>query len=445
MECDICGRPHDVKRLPFLCAVDTRNQIYEGRINHLRTLIESEGLRNEIQNLLGGRAEPTRDALDELKAQQTMSEQRTTEILDAADKLRNEIQAARDELKRKKAAVSRRRGDLASASDGVEERRARQLKEVEKSTQMLKFRWSQSAEDMASTRSFLCEEAAYLYGLRKVTRKGSKSPEYQIGKVPVIDLLSMNDLPPELITASLGHVSHLLTLASHYLAVRLPAEVTPPHRDYPFPTVMALSPSYRHPNLSFPGTSGMTTPVSSTINTGSRNAPKPRVLHLSKPLPQLLKDDPSAYSHFLEGVALLAYDIAWLCNSQGIHVGDRSPFEEVCQIGRNLHTLLVQTPAQQPRPPTEENPNTTWLGRYSHGTMFYSLAGAEGAEVIKAFKVPSPVKLADKLRRKLLGDAAGPDWEVLEDDAWRIEDIPTEELPDGVKKNANTRGWTKVR
>lgn len=462
MQCDICGRPHDAKRLPFLCAVDTRNQIYEGRMKHLQVLIESEGIRNELHSLLHQDSGKGGDTVEALKAQQAMSEQRTTEILDAADKLRNDIKNARDEIRSKKSEVSRRKGDLASAKDGVEKRRGKQLNEMEKSTQMLRFRWSQSAEDMASTRSFLCAEAAHLYGLKKISKKGSKNPEYQVGKVPVIDLLSMNgksslqssqlhckltsaELTPELITASLGHISHLLSLASHYLAIRLPAEVTSPHKDYPCATIMPLSSSYRYPYLPFPGTSSTTTPTSSTISPGARNAPRPRPLAISKPLPQLLKDDPSSYAYFVEGVTLLAYNIAWLCNSQGLSIGDKSPFDEVCQMGRNLYTLLVQTPAQQPRPATEENPNTTWLGRYSHGTMFYSLAGAEGAEVIKTFKLPSPVKLADKLKRKLLGDAAGPDWEVLEDDAWKIEDIPTTDLPDGAKKPADTKGWTKVK
>lgn len=461
MECYICSRPHDPKRLPFLCAVDTRNQIYEGRMKHLQALIESESIRNGVSELLDEHAGPGKDALDSFKAQQAMSEQRTTEILDAADKLRNDIRSARDEICRRKAEVERRKGDLASARDGVKDRRDKQLKELDKSSQMVRFRWSQSAEDMASTRSFLCAEAAHLYGLRKITRKGSKTPEYQVGKVPVIDLLSMNgktppnnvwsfglkylELSPELITASLGHISHLLALASHYLAIRLPAEVTSPHKDYPCSTIMPLSSSHRYPNLPFPGTSGTTTPVASTSNPGTQKTPRPRPLSVSKPLSQLLKDDPGSYSYFLEGVTLLAYDIAWLCNSQGITIGDKSPFDEVCQIGRNLYTLLVQTPAQQPSTPTVDNPNTTWLGRYSHGTMFYSLAGADGCEVIKTFKIPSPVKLADKLKRKLLGDAAGPDWELLEDEAWKIEDIPTEDLADSAKKASDTKGWTKVR
>lgn len=218
MQCHICGRPHDPNDLPFLCAVDTRNIVYQSRISHLQTLLEVESLRQEIKNLLDGNANPdSSDALTTLKAQQTLSEQRTTEILDAADKLRNEIKAARDDFRAKKAEVARRKGDLDSARDGVQERRSRQLKELEKSSQMARFRWSQSAEDMASTRSFLCAEAAHLYGLKKVTKKGNKTPEYQIGRVQVVDLLAMNGKSGWHFGSNTTKISQIFPLSSSQL------------------------------------------------------------------------------------------------------------------------------------------------------------------------------------------------------------------------------------
>lgn len=64
------------------------------------------------------------------------------------------------------------------------------------------------------------------------------------------------------------------------------------------------------------------------------------------------------------------------------------------------------------------------MGRFSHGTMYYPLAGAEGSELVRTFKLPSPMKLRDKLKRHLLRDAPIPDWEVLEDDAWKVDDDP---------------------
>jgi hypothetical protein len=192
MACDICQRGHDAKRLPFLCAVDARNQAYEGRIKHLQVLVENDSLRSRIHELLADPVPTSSEALEILRSQQMMAEDRTAQIVQAADKLRNEIKAARDEIKSKKEALSRRKSDLAAVSDGLKERRARQQQEVERSTQMLKFRWSQSAKDMVDTRIFLCDEAASVYGLKRLVKRGNKNPEYQIGGLPVVDLVSMN-------------------------------------------------------------------------------------------------------------------------------------------------------------------------------------------------------------------------------------------------------------
>lgn len=263
-------------------------------------------------------------------------------------------------------------------------------------------------------------------------------------------------------------------LAAHYLSIRLPAELTLPHRDYPHPTILHITNSYRHPSIPFPGTSGTTTPLGPASDSTSKHIPRPRPLYTHKPLPQLCKDDPAAYSYFLEGVTLLAYDIAWLCSSQGILIGEKNPFDDICQMGRNLYDLLIKAP---PNPEMNGGFSATgnhmttdkegqgnaqthdWIGRYSHGTAYYYLGGAGGTEVIKSFKLPSPMKLADKLKKKLIGDGPVPDWEVLEDDAWKIEDIPTEDVVSSPPKTAESAakastagreasspsGWTKVR
>lgn len=155
------------------------------------------------------------------------------------------------------------------------------------------------------------------------------------------------------------------------------------------------------------------------------------------------------YSLFLEGVTLLAYDVAWACSTQGVSVGDKNSFEDVCHIGRNLYNLLI---AQQhhtgqagkmipPAIPSSDNkienaePDgiaqaTSLMGRHSHGTAHSFLGGAEGSEFVRSFKLPSPVKLADKLKKKLISEVAIPEWEVLEEEAW-AETNPVD-VDDGV-------------
>ncbi|KAJ4271446.1 autophagy protein 14 [Fusarium torreyae] len=464
MDCEICHRNHDAKRLPFLCTVDARNAIFDGRIRNVQLLVENEDLQKEINELLEETSIPTKDHKDSLQAQQRIAEDRTTQILAAADKLRNDIKAARDEIQSRKAALSRRKSDIAAVSDGLLERRVRQQKEMEKAINMVKYRWSRGADDMARTRSFLCMEAARLYGLNRVKGSAGKY-EYYLGGIPVVDLTAMNSSTPEMISTSLSHVCHILMLVSHYLSIRLPAAVTLPHRDYPRPTIFNLSASYRTGDPVFPSSQS----GAATLNLGdtdSQRVSRPRPLFIDKPLSQLAKEDPATFSYFIEGVTLLAYNIAWACSTQGVPIGDKTYFEDICNMGRNLHNLLTNqqanggnlfpVPSATKDPDTPKNDvdgSTSRMGQYSHGTTFYYLGGAEGTEFSKTFKLPGPMKLADKLRKKLLSETPAPDWEVLDDDAWKVEEEPGDGkqvnkdmlAEDKSSPRRGTSGWMKVK
>lgn len=180
MECDICTRGHDANRLPFLCVVDARNRIYDGRMKNLQLMLQNEELRHQVDSL-------DNETVGSAQSQLREIEMRTDQIVAAADKLRVEMQAAKEEIQIRKAAISRRKSDLASVSTGIADRRVKQQKEVEKSTQMLNFRWSQNAEDTAGTRAFLCKESLRLYGLRRVKKSGGRY-EYSLGRLPILDL-----------------------------------------------------------------------------------------------------------------------------------------------------------------------------------------------------------------------------------------------------------------
>jgi hypothetical protein len=234
-------------------------------------------------------------------------------------------------------------------------------------------------------------------------------------------------------------------LSTHYLAIRLPAEITLPHRDYPLPTIFPLASSYKYTNVLFPGT----TPLQSSNNspTASRHAdqpnqPRPRPLFIKKPLPILATEDPAGYGLFMEAVTLLAYDVAWVCKSQGIAVGEDSSFEDICDIGRNLYNFLIGPRPRQP-PSSRTSPvqptstrggrdgeseaeerrvgPASIMGRYSHGSAHSFLGSAEGTEFIRSWKLLSPMKLVDKLRTKLMSEVANAEWEVLDEDAWAID------------------------
>lgn len=252
---------------------------------------------------------------------------------------------------------------------------------------------------------------------------------------------------PELISASLAHISHLLWLASHYLAVRLPAEITLPHNDYPRPTIFSLSSSYHHGHVAFPGSSPL---PQDPRDMQYAHVPHPRQLFLDKPLATLAKEEPLAYSSFLEGVCLLAYDVVWLCRTQGIPVGDKiSNFEDFSLMGRNLWNLLIGSSLQrnqpgQPLVPDSNVPSTSRnnsntassgetpidltkatpkMGAFSHGTAHTYLGSAGGQDLTRSFRLLTPIKLTDKLKARLLNEAPVPEWELIDDDEFGPNDL----------------------
>lgn len=240
-------------------------------------------------------------------------------------------------------------------------------------------------------------------------------------------------------------------LACHYLAIRLPAEVTLPHRDYPRPTIFSLSSSYSHGEVPFPGTATFQpSHAAGRDHEPFQRVPRARPLFIDKQLPVLAKEDSWTHTMFLEGVALLAYDIAWACGSQGVPIGDKASFDDVFNIGRNLYNLLIgsqllNNPAGRifsaPSAPSspgggmrqtdgggggggggrevnEFGKTATMMGRYSHGTAHTFL----GDDIIQGFRIPSPNRLADRLKTRLSSESTLPDWEVLDDDAWAPDD-----------------------
>lgn len=141
-------------------------------------------------------------------------------------------------------------------------------------------------------------------------------------------------------------------------------------------------------------------------------------------------------------------------------VGESSSFEDICAIGQNFYNLLIggsqarfnpsgklpPSPSQNGATPTKTGgpqngeikdedrrvPNPI-MGLYSHGTAHHFLGSAEGTEITRSWKLPSPMKLADKLKSKLMSEVATAEWEVVEQEAWAVED---EMADDGVMVGA---------
>ena len=200
MQCDICFRTGGKE---YLCPTDARNLLYEPRLQNARVLLEKDALEQEVTNLLlnssndRGTTQTTGLAQSEdvpaIIAEREQAVNRTQEIISWADELRAKIESARDEIAKRKAVMARRKSELASALSGTSARRTRQLEEVEKSIRMTRYKWNQSHGTTASSRTFLCGEAAKLYGLKRARRNGSLE-EYRIGGVNITDLRSLNSM-----------------------------------------------------------------------------------------------------------------------------------------------------------------------------------------------------------------------------------------------------------
>ena len=222
-----------------------------------------------------------------------------------------------------------------------------------------------------------------------------------------------------------------------------------------------------------------------------RSLPKPRPLQLDKQLSSLAKDDPIAYASFIEGVTFVAWDVAWLSRTQGGAVGEKS-WEEVCDIGGNMHQLLHLPPPARPPPSKEwssrdysQKPPSHPLktvsvangqepakgasspNHFSHGIAYSFLAAAAGAEHIRTWRLQSPIRIIEKVKAMLLAERTGAEWEILEGKEWEVEDDEFEakgnlnlvsgtriedtgilvkpETEEGERRGKSTSGWTKLK
>lgn len=168
--------------------------MYEGRLAHAKALIENELLQQQINSTLAGEKQQSGDntaaktvRLEQIKFEEAQAADRTSQIIAQADRLRAEIEAAKKDIKERKEKLARRQEDLSQVSNGTPARRSRYLEETERAIQMTKYKWNKTFESTAATRSFLCMEAARLYGLRR----NKKSNKYELGGIEMIELPDM--------------------------------------------------------------------------------------------------------------------------------------------------------------------------------------------------------------------------------------------------------------
>jgi hypothetical protein len=250
------------------------------------------------------------------------------------------------------------------------------------------------------------------------------------------------------LSASLQQIAHLLVLVSFYLSVRLPAEITLPHREYPLATISTPANSYAAKEGPFPDSISGTS--SSNSPSGPRHGqikqlprPKPRPLYIVPDNSQIrvlevAKTEPAVFNHFLEGICLLAWDIAWLCRSQGLYEGTES-WGGICNVGRNLCQLLLspEMPTSLPRvnssrdvkdrpkgaknasnTPLQRSRSTPKLGQYSHTSAHSFLGAAEAQDFVRGWKLGKHTLIVDSLKKTLIAEMHNAEWELLHEEEW---------------------------
>ncbi|KAL9130500.1 MAG: hypothetical protein Q9217_001320 [Psora testacea] len=489
MQCAICERLPS-GRLPFNCTFCAREVIYQPRIDLVLSLLENESIEKEVERSIGS-TQASHQSVEKEEAQeatpawtvqraavdQKISDKKTESILGHVKALREEIQHMKLDIAKRKAAFARRRKELTSARHELSRIQSIAAEPVEKNIKRTMQTWESLQQQTGEQRLLHCTQAARLYSLQQHKRRSGEGGKeiYSIGFIPITDLRELNsmytskvdppmwtlinlDAPPSYVTTSLTHVANLVHLISHHLSLKLPAEISLPHNAYPLATILSPHVSYTAKYLPFPGSTQVdSSPTSPTASrhVQPRTTPRPRPLYLKKKLSCLAKDDPLTYAYVVEGITLLAWDIAWLCKTQGLGVGDGS-WEEICAVGKNLWQLLLapsarpiiskrapsQSTAQKsPRSRTstamkeqqasKEVKERPPMGYFSHGTTYGFLGAAQGNEYMRDWRLQNPVKVIDKVKAMLLAERTGAEWEMLEGNEWEAEEA---EGPAGMAK-----------
>ncbi|KAK5307486.1 hypothetical protein LTR99_000458 [Exophiala xenobiotica] len=500
MDCGICQKNLTQEDGPN-CVGCVRSMLYPIRLELARVLLEKEAMGKKVEAIVA-EDEPEEPLDNELAIlrrayQQQFEADEVQQIEEENSETERELAIAQKELELKqekskqlKELLDKRRANLAAAKEAERKNQAKKREELKVKSAQLKADHDIIHNKVIDAKAVLCREAASLLGLRRVKKKikdGSIKDCYMIAQLPLPDLKDINILDS---TARLVH------LCAYYLGVRLPAEITLPHRDYPLPTINSPQTSYFGHRTAFPGTgsslSAPSSPTGSRVDVSSFPRPRPLFIgsfDVNEIVAQYAKKEPVAFNFFLEGISLLAWDIAWLCRTQGFVHGTEL-WDDVCDIGRNLCQMIVavpQSPAtfrtltqrdlqiRQRRPHSTSSPASDshmMVGRLGSGShtsahTFLGSAAAAGDNPSRNWRLNKYNMVVDPLKKHLLGEMNTAEWELLEEPEW---DDGGEKMDDAVVirtramdgkdydesrkvvgagedggKGKGTSGWTKVK
>lgn len=205
IQCDLCHRPWS-SRLSFHCTSCAQAQLYGPRIQQTLTHLEIEARGKQIEEAAeisstghGGQSAELRPekavfVVKRVEAQKAVAEDRIRSIHEHAQTFQHEIQSLRSELDAWKRRISDRRACLEAAKRKLTDHQQVKLPPIQTSIEQTTKRWEDLYRDTVQARTFLCREAALLYGLTQRRRKSRAEGRdvYYIGGLPVIDLRDLN-------------------------------------------------------------------------------------------------------------------------------------------------------------------------------------------------------------------------------------------------------------
>jgi len=513
--CDLCDRHFDRTRKP-LCTACAQAALYEARVRQVTGLLDRENAHTHTEAIVrpgndGVLAALPQDAdwdaitnavkkhsSERARAEQTRVETRVDAIAEQADVLRRQVEEHKKYIEELRHSNEVRRQEISTERQELVKRKPLALGPVQLAKQKAAQRLDRIHGRTVDARSYICRHSSSLNGVHQLRdARGKHIGRYELNGLNIPSLKELNSTIEDAnhfnrdqaseyhthVNACLDNICHLLGVWCHYLSIRLPAEIILPHSDFPHPAILSEKSSYKATNIAYPATLAhqSSSPSTSRILQEQRDQPRPRLLHLTRPLALLAKQDPKAFGLFVEGVMLLAWDLAWLCRSQGITT--INSFDDVCDIGRNIWLLSIaqQSSASdrdrrdngvpeggsRARKPTIQSLR---FGSFSHGNLRNCIAGHEGASVMQEWRLSQPHRLIDKLRNHLLIEITGAEWDVVDDNDF--EDEGEDELAvlvggahhhahsrqhpamsvmsvaahtDAIPNKKGGNGWTKVR
>ena len=238
-------------------------------------------------------------------------------------------------------------------------------------------------------------------------------------------------------SAALAGTSHLIRLVAFYLSVRLPAEIMTGDRHNPLPTILPPAASYLGTKTEILHLKSDSAAQQSRFHA----RPRPLTIGIDDPdatITSVAKKDPAAFSLYLEGISMLAWDLAWLRRSQGL-TGGTEDWESICNMGRNLWQMLLSPPqstalmrmlphhdvrnrsrspqATVPVTDTGHKPDVK-IGDQSHASA-HSFLGRPGAQAaLRDWKLTKHTLVADALKKALWAEMSNAEWEILQEQEW---------------------------